>query len=103
MHARTSTNTNRSYNLTGRRGTPKQPAVPARPVRHRLKSNRSGISFSANPPQVQTQALYEKSKYNVALVQRAVSTTVAVSQLRLQKQRVPQPAGVLSPSIYKGK
>lgn len=53
-------------------------------------------SFSANPPQVQTQALYEKSKYNFALVQRAVSTAVVVLQLMLQKQLVPQPVGILN-------
>lgn len=51
-------------------------------------------SFSANPPQVQTQALYERSEYNSAHVQRAVSTAVDVFHPMLQKQ-VPQPRGFL--------
>lgn len=66
------------------------------PVCHRVTSNQiRDHSFSANSAQVQTQALYEKSKYNFALVERAVSTTVVVFELMLQKQLVPQPVGVL--------
>lgn len=47
--------------------------------RHRLKSNQiRDWSFGANPPQVQTQASYDKLKCSVALMRRAVSTAAAI-------------------------
>lgn len=50
MHACTYTNTHHSYNLKGRRGNPKQPAVPGPGLFGTVSTQtRSGISVSVKP------------------------------------------------------
>lgn len=93
MHARTYTNTHCSYNLEGRRGNPKQPAVPDPGLFVTVSSQtRSGISVSA---QTRLRFKPKNQNQNFALVLRAVSTAAAVFQLMVQKEHVPQPVGIL--------
>lgn len=84
MHACTYTNTNRSYNREGRRGNLKRPPACISPSQVKPIRDQTRLRFK-----------HRHCMKNQNTTSPAFSVLFLVFQLMLQKQRVPQPVGVL--------